>query len=52
MENALQSLQEYVKLKDIDSTERTEEVWNSSKISTSLLMRITQYSNLLKLSDK
>lgn len=52
MENALQSFQEYVKCEDIDSTERTEEVWNSSKISTGLLMRITKCANLVKLSDK
>lgn len=52
MENALQSFQEYVKLKDIDLTEKTEEVWHSSKISTSLLMRITKCAKLVKLSDK
>lgn len=49
MENSLKSIQKHLDLKEVDSMERTEELWNSSKIkSTDLRLCLLRSAHFLK----
>lgn len=49
MENSLKSIQKHLDLKEVDSMERTEELWNSSKIkSTDLRLCLLRSAQFLK----
>lgn len=49
MENSLKSIQKHLDFKEVDSMERTEELWNSSKIkSTDLRLCLLRSAQFLK----